>query len=359
MTTVEFVHVTKDFGATRAVDDVTLRVASGEFATILGPSGSGKTTALSLLAGILQPTSGTLLIGGRDVTRMPAAERNIGLVFQSYALFPHMSVFENVAFPLRIRRLPAAEITSKVEEALALVRLEGLHKRKPHELSGGQQQRVALARAIVFKPDILLLDEPLAALDRKLREEVRTEIHQLQRRLGITTILVTHDQEEALSLSDRVVVLEQGRVQQVDAPDEAYHHPANRFVAGFLGLANFFEGEVDMTGDGAAILLPSGERIAFEGGPGARAGRVCGLLRPEDVKIVNGSGKGLLSGKVGQAVFLGETVRYVIALDSGMSLTAHVKGSRNIVREGEVVEVTWDLEKLWILPSRGDAGYVN
>ena len=355
MTTVEFVHVTKDFGATRAVDDVSLKVASGEFATILGPSGSGKTTALSLLAGILQPTSGRLLIGGRDVTHMPAAERNIGLVFQSYALFPHMSVFENVAFPLRIRRLPAAVITARVEEALALVRLEGLHKRRPHQLSGGQQQRVALARAIVFKPDILLLDEPLAALDRKLREEVRSEIHQLQRRLGITTILVTHDQEEALSLSDRIVVLEQGRVQQVDAPDEAYHRPANRFVAGFLGLANFFEGEVDATGDGTAIRLPGGERIAFDRGTGDRAGRVCGLLRPEDVKIVNGGGKGLLRGKVRQAVFLGETVRYVIVLESGMPLTAHVKGSRDMVREGEAVEVAWDLDKMWILPSQGDA----
>jgi putative spermidine/putrescine transport system ATP-binding protein len=199
MTTVAFSHVTKRFGPVAAVDDVSLEVPSGEFATILGPSGSGKTTLLSLLAGILHPTSGSIVIGERDVTELRAAERNIGLVFQSYALFPHMTVFDNVAFPLRVRRRPTPEVRARVDEILALVRLDGYGGRKPHELSGGQQQRVALARAVVFKPDILLLDEPLAALDRKLREEVRVEIHRLQRRLGITTIMVTHDQEEALS----------------------------------------------------------------------------------------------------------------------------------------------------------------
>src|SRR4051794_21354140 len=185
MTTVEFVSVSKEFGPVQALAGVSLNVKSGEFATLLGPSGSGKTTALSLLSGILQPTFGRMLIGGRDITEVPAAQRNIGLVFQSYALFPHMSVFENIAFPLRVRRRSETDIVNQVNEALTLVRLESLGGRRPHELSGGQQQRVALARAIVFKPDILLLDEPLAALDRKLREEVRTEIHQLQRRLGI------------------------------------------------------------------------------------------------------------------------------------------------------------------------------
>jgi ABC-type Fe3+/spermidine/putrescine transport system ATPase subunit len=191
MTTVEFVSISKEFGPVRALTDVSLNVKSGEFATLLGPSGSGKTTALSLLSGILQPTAGQMLIGGRNITHIPAAQRNVGLVFQSYALFPHMSVFENIAFPLRVRRRSEPEITRRVKEALALVRLDDLSRRRPHELSGGQQQRVALARAIVFKPDILLLDEPLAALDRKLREEVSTEIHQLQRRLGITTIMRT------------------------------------------------------------------------------------------------------------------------------------------------------------------------
>ena len=281
---------------------------------------------------------------------VPAARRNIGLVFQSYALFPHMTVFENIAFPLRVRRLEKADIARQVTDAVGLVRLEGLERRKPHELSGGQQQRVALARAVVFRPDILLLDEPLAALDRKLREEVRGEIHQLQRRLGITTILVTHDQEEALSMSDRIVVLEDGRVQQVDAPDDAYYRPKSRFVAGFLGMANFFEGEIDGSGEERAILLETGERISFASGPEDHTGRVCGLIRPEDVKIVNGSGRGLLRGKIHQAVFLGETVRYVVLLETGLSLTAHVKGSRRMVMEGESVELVWDPEKVWILP---------
>ncbi len=244
MTTVEFAEVSKHYGDVHAVDGVSLRVETGEFATILGPSGSGKTTMLSLIAGIAAPTSGAILIGGRDVTNLKAADRNVGLVFQSYALFPHMSVADNVAFPLKVRRVAKSEIASRVKEALALVRLEEYGARKPSQLSGGQQQRVALARAIVFKPDILLLDEPLAALDRKLREDVRAEIHGLQRRLGITTLMVTHDQDEALSLSDRIVVLDQGRVQQIDTPFTAYHQPRNRFVAGFLGLANFIEGEL-------------------------------------------------------------------------------------------------------------------
>ena len=351
MTTVDFVHVSKEFGPVKAVSDVSLQVSSGEFATILGPSGSGKTTALSLLAGILRPTSGQILIGGRDVTHLPAAQRNIGLVFQSYALFPHMSVFENIAFPLRIRKMSVAKIAEKVDEAVALVRLEGMEQRKPHELSGGQQQRVALARAIVFNPDILLLDEPLAALDRKLREEVRAELHQLQRRLGITTILVTHDQDEALSLSDRVVVLESGRVQQVGTPGDAYHRPTSRFVAGFLGIANLFEGEVEAGGGGPVIRLESGECVAFQATGDERNGRVCGLIRPEDLKIVNGKDGALLNGTVRQTVFLGETIRYVVDVEGGPCVTVHAKGVRNFVPEGKPVGLNWDPEHVWILPT--------
>jgi putative spermidine/putrescine transport system ATP-binding protein len=349
MTTVEFVSVSKEFGPVRALSEVSLNVKSGEFATLLGPSGSGKTTALSLLSGIMQPTSGRMLIGGRDITDVPAAQRNIGLVFQSYALFPHMSVFENVAFPLRVRRLSQAEIRARVMEALALVRLEDLGGRRPHEASGGQQQRVALARAIVFKPDILLLDEPLAALDRKLREEVRTEIHQLQRRLGITTIMVTHDQDEALSMSDRVVVMNAGRVQQVDTPDNAYYRPNSRFVAGFLGLANFLDGEIDSSPGSCAIRLDSGESIAVAPST-PLSGRVCGIIRPEDVKLVNGTG-GMVKGTVREAVFLGETVRYAVRLDSGFAMTAHVSGSRQRFAEGKRVELAWDPARVWLIPA--------
>src|SRR5437764_6911693 len=216
MSDIRLEGVTKRYGPVAAAEEVDLAVAQGEFVTILGPSGSGKTTLLSLIAGLNRPTGGRIFIGGRDVTDATAQERNIGLVFQSYALFPHMTVLENVLFPLGVRRITGAPARARALEALKLVQLVGLQDRRPSQLSGGQQQRVALARAIVFKPDILLLDEPLVALDRKLREEVRGEIHQLQRRLGITTIMVTHDQDEALSLSDRIVVLHGGQVQQID-----------------------------------------------------------------------------------------------------------------------------------------------
>ena len=354
MTTVEFVSVSKEFGPVQALAGVSLNVKSGEFATLLGPSGSGKTTALSLLSGIMQPTSGRMLIGGRDITEVPAAQRNIGLVFQSYALFPHMSVFENIAFPLRVRRRSGTDIVNQVNEALTLVRLESLGGRRPHELSGGQQQRVALARAIVFKPDILLLDEPLAALDRKLREEVRTEIHQLQRRLGITTIMVTHDQDEALSMSDRVVVMDGGRVQQIDTPDTAYYRPKSRFVAGFLGLANFLDGEIDSSDGACAIRLDSGESISVAPSGTPPTGRVCGIIRPEDVKLVNGSGGGMVKGTVREAVFLGETVRYAVKLDSGLSMTAHVTGSRQRFAEGRRVELAWDPARVWLIPAENE-----
>ena len=254
MSDIRLEGVSKRYGAVAAADDVDLSVAQGEFVTILGPSGSGKTTLLSLIAGLNRPTAGRIFIGGRDVTDAPAQQRNIGLVFQSYALFPHMTVLENVLFPLGVRKINGAAARSQALDALRLVRLDGLQDRRPSQLSGGQQQRVALARAIVFKPDILLLDEPLGALDRKLREELQVELKQLQRTLGVTTLLVTHDQEEALSLSDRIMVLDKGRTQQVAAPAEAYLKPANRFVAEFLGIANFvgLDGRPHRTGAAGA-----------------------------------------------------------------------------------------------------------
>jgi putative spermidine/putrescine transport system ATP-binding protein len=351
MSAVELDRIAKHYGPVRAVDDVSLQVQPGEFATILGPSGSGKTTMLSLIAGITPPTSGRIVIGGRDVTWLPAAQRNVGLVFQSYALFPHMNVFDNVAFPLSIRHMSRSEIAQRVDEALRLVRLDEFKRRKPSQLSGGQQQRVALARAIVFKPDILLLDEPLAALDRKLREEVRVEIRRLQRSLGITTILVTHDQDEALSLSDRVVVLDRGRVQQIDTPEAAYHRPANRFVADFLGSANFLEGEVQEEGGTFSIRLATGERVPC-GQPQAGAARqVCAMLRPEQLSLRNGPApQGALTGKVVEAVFFGDSVRYVLALDSGRTVTVHAAEPRPSHAEGARVSLHWEPSNVWILP---------
>ncbi len=345
MTAVEFIDVRKHYGPVRAVDGVSLTVAPGAFTTILGPSGSGKTTMLSLLAGIAHPDSGTIRIGGRDVTWSPARQRNVGLVFQSYALFPHMTVFDNVAFPLRIRQLGRAEVEQRVAQALETVRLGGFERRKPHQLSGGQQQRVALARAIVFQPDILLLDEPLAALDRKLREEVRVELRRLQRELKITTILVTHDQDEALSLSDHVVVLHQGQVQQIDSPTDIYHRPRNRFVADFLGIANFLEGQAQPGG----IRLPDGQLA-----PAATqdaSGSVVGVLRPERIRLANGQGpQRALAGQVSEAVFLGESVRYTIAMESGLTLMAQTSESAQHFAEGTHVTLDWDPDSVWVLP---------
>ncbi|MEK7716114.1 MAG: ATP-binding cassette domain-containing protein, partial [candidate division NC10 bacterium] len=239
---VELRGCTHDYGALRAVDRVDLTVHEGELLSLLGPSGCGKTTTLNLIAGFLQPTAGRIVIDGEDVTRRPAHERDLGMVFQSYALFPHMSVFDNVAFGLRERRVPKAEIAPRVRDALGLVRLEGRERERPAHLSGGMQQRVALARALVYRPRVLLLDEPLAALDKKLREEMRGELREIQRSVSITTIFVTHDQAEALALSDRIAVMDRGRVEQIGAPREIYERPATRFVADFIGASSILRG---------------------------------------------------------------------------------------------------------------------
>jgi putative spermidine/putrescine transport system ATP-binding protein len=312
--------VSKRYGTVAAADNVDLNVAQGEFVTILGPSGSGKTTLLSLIAGLNRPTSGRIFIGGRDVTEAPAQERNIGLVFQSYALFPHMTVLDNVLFPLGVRKITGAVARERAIDALKLVRLDGLQDRRPSQLSGGQQQRVALARAIVFKPDILLLDEPLGALDRKLREELQVELKQLQRTLGVTTLLVTHDQEEALSLSDRIMVLNHGRTQQVAAPTEAYLKPANRFVAEFLGIANF---------------------IGIDGGR-------TGLVRPERLKLETVGVNGGRPARVIEAIYLGQMVRYHLQLDEGATpMVAAVPFVGRAYEAGEKVSVSWDATDLW------------
>ncbi|MBV8393379.1 MAG: ABC transporter ATP-binding protein [Alphaproteobacteria bacterium] len=320
MSDIRLEGVSKRYGTVAAADDVDLSVTQGEFVTILGPSGSGKTTLLSLIAGLNKPTSGRIFIGGRDVTDSPAQARNIGLVFQSYALFPHMTVLDNVLFPLGVRRITGEAARKQALDALRLVRLDGLQDRRPAQLSGGQQQRVALARAIVFKPDILLLDEPLGALDRKLREELQVELKQLQRTLGVTTLLVTHDQEEALSLSDRIMVLNHGRTQQVAAPTEAYLKPANRFVAEFLGIANF---------------------VGLDGGR-------TGLVRPERVKLAAAGINGGRPAKVVEAIYLGQMVRYHLALDgASQPIVAAVPFVGRAYAAGEQVAVSWDAADIW------------
>ena len=349
MSSIQLVGVSKRYAAVAALDDVTLDVAEGEFVTILGPSGSGKTTMLTVVAGLNRPSAGRILVGGRDVTALPAARRNIGLVFQSYALFPHMTVFDNVAFPLSVRGVAAAEARRRVAEALGRVRLQGLERRKPNQLSGGQQQRVALARAIVFNPEILLLDEPLGALDRKLREEVQVELRRLQRSLGITTVLVTHDQEEALSLSDRIVVLDHGRVQQFAAPREAYLRPSNGFVADFLGTANFFEGVV--APDGGAILLGSSERIPCRGAEGRAPGsRATAIIRPERLRVgPAGDSPDGLPARVGELVYLGQSVRYHLETGAG-ALVAAAVDQHGRFGVGDAVSLSWDPGDVWIIP---------
>ena len=317
-------EVTKRFGAATAVDRVSLEIGDGELFTLLGPSGCGKTTLLRMIAGFSSVDGGDIRFGERRVDGLPPYARNIGMVFQNYALWPHMTVRGNVTYGLRLRKLAAAEIGRRLAAGLAKVNLTGLEDRYPGQLSGGQQQRVALARALVLNPDILLLDEPLSNLDAKIRVQVRGEIRALQKELGITTIYVTHDQEEALSLSDRVAVMRDGRVQQVASPKALYERPLNRFVADFVGTNNFIPGVVTERA-GAHVLVetalgPVCARPAVDLAPGA----VCVLaVRPENVAL-DGAGENVVEGHVRLAAYLGNTLRYDIETSTGLVLKVDV-----------------------------------
>ena len=297
-----------------AVDGVTLDIAAGEFFALLGPSGCGKTTSLRMIAGFEIPDAGRVHVGGEDITDVPVHRRDMGMVFQSYALFPHRTVAENVAFGLRMRDVPKAEIDRRVGAALAQVALTGLEARKPGQLSGGQQQRVALARALVVEPRVLLCDEPLGALDRKLRQQMQFELKDLQKRLGVTLVFVTHDQEEALAMSDRIAVMNKGRVEQVGTPTEIYEHPRTRFVADFIGEIN---------------LLDDGGRVR--------------ALRPEKIRLVPVTGA-RLAGKIETANFLGGSTLYKVRSDDGKILLAretHVE-ARSPLKPGDAVGLHWN-----------------
>src|SRR5687768_1114120 len=279
MARLDIENLVKRYGDFHAVKDVSLSIDDGEFLVLLGPSGCGKTTTLRMVAGFIEPTAGRVRLGGQDVTLLPPWKRNAGMVFQSYALFPHLTVAQNVAFGLEMRKISRADVEKRVEEVLALVRLGGFGGRLPRQLSGGQQQRVALARALAIRPDVLLLDEPLSNLDAKLRQEVRVEIRELQRQLGLTTVMVTHDQEEALTMADRLVVMNEGSVCQVGTQRELYEKPADRFVAGFVGRSTFLAGTVEAPG---RFRTEGGLDLACSGGvPGAAVL----ALRPERVEI--------------------------------------------------------------------------
>jgi iron(III) transport system ATP-binding protein len=295
-------HVSFGYGATAVLDDIDLAVARGEFFAFLGPSGSGKTTLLRLIAGFGRPSAGRILIGERDVTRLPPWSRNVGMVFQSYALWPHMSVAKNVAFGLERRKLRRADVERRVRDALDLVGLSAYADRRPAQLSGGQQQRVALARTLVIEPEVLLLDEPLSNLDARLRVDMRSELRQLQRKLGLTAIYVTHDQEEANAIADRLAVLDRGRIQQVGTPIELYDRPANRFVATFLGTANLIDGTLDANG---RFVAPDG--FVLTGIPGT-PGPACISIRPQDIGVAGPDGG--IPAQVAEREFLGGVTRY-------------------------------------------------
>src|SRR3954466_4857494 len=303
---VAFRNVARHYGAVKAVDDISFEVADGEFFAMLGPSGSGKTTCLRLIAGFEQPTSGAVSIHGQDVTGIPPYDRDVNTVFQDYALFPHMTVLENVGYGLMIRKVPKPERQQRAEEMLAMVALSGFGGRKPSQLSGGQRQRVALARALVNRPSVLLLEEPLGALDLKLREQMQVELKAIQRRVGITFVFVTHDQEEALSLSDRVAVFNKGRIEQVGSPREVYERPSTAFVAGFVGTSNLLSSQA------SSVLL---------GVPALHT------VRPERITLVPDGGavpdgRVAAGGTVREVVYAGPTTRAVVDLDAGGELVA-------------------------------------
>jgi len=332
--------LSKRYGEFHATRDVTLDVADGEFMVLLGPSGCGKTTTLRMIAGFVEPTEGTVRLGEAEVTRLPAWKRNTGLVFQSYALFPHLTVSQNVAFGLEMRKTPQAEIGPRVEEALELVRLGHLGDRLPRQLSGGQQQRVALARALVFRPDVLLLDEPLSNLDAKLRQEVRVEIRKLQQRLNLTTVMVTHDQEEALTMADRLVVMNEGRVCQVGTQRDLYERPADHFVAGFVGRSSFLDGRLEAAG-----------RFRSEGGLAVACrsdldGPAILALRPERVEVAAAQPPGqdnVFPGEVEFVSYLGGLIDIHVRLSPRDLVIAQVPNREDgfLPEAGDRVYVGW------------------
>jgi putative spermidine/putrescine transport system ATP-binding protein len=349
--------LTKRYPGTTAVDAIDLEVGSGEFVTLLGPSGSGKTTTLMMVAGFTPPSNGEVAIDDRPITGMPPERRNIGVVFQNYALFPHMAVFDNVAFPLRMRRRPKAEIRAKVERALGLVHLAGLAERLPRQLPGGQQQRVALARALVFDPGLLLMDEPLGALDRNLREQMKLEIKRIHRDVGVTVLYVTHDQEEALTMSDRVALMNRGRIEQLGSAEDLYERPANRFVAEFIGESNLLAGRVEATGGRPVLVTAAGARLP--GSPGRlalRAGETCTLMvRPEKI-VIGPAGTdpdGGLAGMVEEVVYVGEFTRYRVRVAPDTDVSVKTPNTHEAFRAkpGDRVQLRWAAADAYLVPA--------
>jgi spermidine/putrescine transport system ATP-binding protein len=360
---IRLTDLAKHFRDVKAVDDVSLDIDSGEFFSLLGPSGCGKTTTLRMIGGFELPTAGRIELRGRDVTHDPPDKRPVNMVFQNYALFPHLNVGDNIAFGLRRKNVDKDQITRRVHEALELVHLSGLDKRKPNQLSGGQQQRVALARALVNRPNVLLLDEPLGALDLKLRKQLQIELKRVQAEVGITFVYVTHDQEEALTMSDRIAVMNHGKVEQLGTPEELYERPTTRFVADFIGTTNLLSGSVELAdaGSGGARVRLEGGDVCVVAGNGLTVGRSVELsVRPESVliKASNGTAPGgvePIRGQVEQVAYLGGSVQYQVRTNGGLSITAVAPKTGQRLPVGSDVDVAWPpTEALVLAGAPGD-----
>ena len=350
---LEVRDLVKRFGANTVVDRVSFSLATGEFVSILGPSGCGKTTTLRMIAGLEQVTNGTVFIKGRDVTRLPPEKRNTAMVFQSYALFPHMNVLDNVAFGLRMHKLGKAEARERAREALARAHLEGFDDRRPSQLSGGQRQRVAVARALAVRPDVLLLDEALTNLDRRLRQDLQLELKRLQRDLGITSLFVTHDQEEALTLSDRVIVMEEGRIAQVDAPAAIYDRPSSVFVAGFIGESNRFVGSVArLREDGyCEVETADGSTVIGHGAVETVGQKCAAVVRPRNIALALEPVEGLnvLPGEVVVWGYKGDSYEYIVALEEGQQVKIMVPRRDARAEMGDRVWAAFSPDDVYVL----------
>ncbi len=355
---IRLTDVDKSFDDERVVKKLNLDVEEGEFLTMLGPSGCGKTTTLRMIAGFEVPTSGQIFLEGEDVDDKKPNERNVNTVFQNYALFPHMNVFDNIAFGLVEKKVKKDEIRRRVEEMIKLVQLDGMEKRMPAQMSGGQKQRVAIARALVNRPKVLLLDEPLGALDLKLRKQMQGELKALQRRLGITFIYVTHDQEEALTMSDRIAVMNRGRLEQVGTPEEVYNHPETKFVADFIGESNIIEGYIEnMTDDSIEVTMESGKAVIHE--TGYRMEEMVYLcIRPENLKISTEAKEGFrFRGQVREHIFIGSTNKTMIEMPNGQMLKAVTPAEDELIPVGTAVNVFWNPGKAVVMRTKEEQIY--
>jgi spermidine/putrescine transport system ATP-binding protein len=356
---VRVVDLVKQFSEVTAVDGINLQMPAGEFFSMLGPSGCGKTTTLRLIAGFEQPTSGRILLDGHDMVFTPPHKRNVNMVFQNYALFPHLNVFDNIAFGLRRNKQPKAEIRRRVAEALELVHLTGLEKRKPAQMSGGQQQRVALARALVLQPAVLLLDEPLGALDAKLRKALQIELKALQEQVGITFIYVTHDQEEALTMSDRIAVMSNGRVEQVGPPQDLYEEPTTTFVADFLGVSNLMTVTAQGESNGRCKVALGDFELYASNGDVSTTGETRMVIRPERVRLeaLESTGENRIPGMVERVVYLGNANQIIVGLAHGERIQALVQntGDELAYRQGDPVKTYLPADALRVLTDTGTA----